>query len=98
MDQQQAWRESRKQYPGSRSLRCIWYCGLINGRIRNAVRLGETRVSIDYPPKHYVTEHRELFLKLYAALGYRVSFEPDFRYIRPTKWTFTIDWNQEEKI
>ena len=97
MDQNQALAESRKKHPGSRSLRCIWHCGVINGRIRASAKLGETSVQIDFPPKHYVTLHRDLFLKLYAGQGYRVSFEPDFQYIQPTKWTFTIRWDQPEE-
>ena len=92
MDQQEALRGSRRNHPGSRSLRCIWHCGVINGKIRAAAKLGETSLRIDYPPKHYVVAHRDLFMSLYAAQGYQVSFDPDYHYIRPSKWTFTISW------
>ena len=30
MDRQQANEESKRDNPGIRSLRCIWYCGKIN--------------------------------------------------------------------
>ena len=46
MDRQQANEQSRKSGRGSRSLRCIWYCGKINEEIRKAVRLGEKSVII----------------------------------------------------
>ena len=36
MDRQQANEESKRRNPGSRSLRCIWYCGKINEEIRKA--------------------------------------------------------------
>ena len=39
MDRQQANEESKRSNPGSRSLRCIWYCGKINEEIRKAVKL-----------------------------------------------------------
>ncbi len=94
MDQQEALAESRRDHPGSRSLRCIWHCGLINGKIREAARLGETSLALDFPPKHYVVAHRDLFMKLYADQGYRVRFDPDYRYIQPSKWTFTLSWDQ----
>ena len=98
MDREDAYRESERRHPGSRSLRCIWHCGIINGKIRSAAKLGEKQVNLDFPPKHYVAQHRDLFLKLYEGQGYRVSFEPDFHYIRPTKWTLSIDWNQPAKV
>ena len=53
MDRQQANEESKRKNPGSRSLRCIWYCGKINEEIRRAVKLGEKSVKIAFPPKHY---------------------------------------------
>ena len=92
MDREQAQAESRKKYPGSRSLRCIWYCGLINGEIRKAARLGETEVRLVYPRDHYVALHRELFQRLYEEEGYTVSFMPDYLRIRPSKWTLEIRW------
>lgn len=98
MNQQEAYQESRQSHPGSRSLRCIWYCGIINGKIKAAARLGETKLRLDYPPKHYVVAHKELFMKLYADQGYRVQFEPDYRYIQPSKWTFTLSWDQKEPL
>ena len=61
MDRRQANEESRKPHPGSRSLRCVWYCGLINEQIRKAARLGEKSLEIRFPPKHYVVLHRDIF-------------------------------------
>ena len=98
MDYDEAVRESERRHPGSRSLRCIRYCGVINGKIREAARLGEKQVKLDFPPKHYVARHRELFIRLYEGQGYHVSFDPDFRYIQPTRWTLTISWNQPSQI
>ena len=98
MDRDEAYRESEKQHPGSRSLRCIWYCGVINGKIRGAAKLGEKSVKLDFPPKHYVAEHRELFIRLYEGQGYRVRFEPNYRHIRPTKWTLEISWDQNTEL
>ena len=95
MDSRQAYEESIKKAPGSRSPRCLWHCGLINGEIKKAAKLGETKVSIDFPPKHYAARHRELFKSLYENQGYRVTFEPDYKYIQPSKWTLTIDWSAE---
>ena len=95
MDRQQANEESRKPDPGSRSLRFIWYCGRINEEIRKSVKLGEKCVKIAFPPKHYVVQHRELFKELYFNQGYDVSFEPNFKYIQPSEWYFTLDWEDE---
>jgi len=95
MDREDAVRESERSHPGSRSLRCIWYCGVINGKIREAARLGEKQVRLDFPPKHYVARHRDLFVRLYEAQGFRVSFDPDYQYIRPSKWTLSIRWGDE---
>ena len=92
MDCETARKESLKLPPGSRSLRCIWYCGLINGEIRKATRMGEMETEITYKPDHYVVRHRETFLELYRNEGYQVSFEPDFKRIQPTKWFFRIQW------
>ena len=95
MDQQQAYEASHKKHPGSRSLRCIWHCGKINDRIKAATKLGEMSVAIDFPRGHYVAEHRETFIRLYENQGYRVTFEPDYQYIQPTKWTLKLDWSAE---
>ena len=92
MDQKEALEESRKKNPGSRSLRCIWHCGKINEKIRQATRLGETRTEIVFPRGHYVTEHMDVFRKLYENQGYRVSFTPDYQYIRATQWTMLLEW------
>ena len=48
MDRDQAYEESRRNPPGSRSLRCIWYCGKINEEIRKAARLGETSLELRF--------------------------------------------------
>ena len=92
MDRETAREESRKRPPGSRSLKCIWYCGIINGEIKKATKMGEMKLEIVYPPKHYVVLHRETFMMLYRNEGYRVSFEPNFKHIQPTEWRFTISW------
>ena len=96
MDRQQANEESKRKNPGSRSLRCIWYCGKINEEIRRAVKLGEKSVKIAFPPKHYVVQHRELFQELYLNQGFNVSFEPNFKYIQPSEWYFTLGWEDEK--
>ena len=95
MNQKEAWEQSREPHPGSRSLRCVWYCGLINGKIRQAARLGEKELRLVFPPKHYVVQHRQLFCALYENQGFRAAFTPNFFYIQPTEWTFTIDWNED---
>jgi len=95
MDRQQAAEESERKNPGSRSLRCIWYCGRINDEIRKAVKLGEKSVKIAFPPKHFVVLHRDLFTELYLKQGFDVSFDPNFRYIQPTEWYFTLGWADE---
>ena len=95
MDRRQANEESRKPHPGSRSLRCVWYCGLINEQIRKAARLGEKSLEIRFPPKHYVVLHRDIFREIYLNQGYDVRFAPNFEYIQPTEWIFTIGWGDE---
>ena len=78
MDRQQANEQSRKSGRGSRSLRCIWYCGKINEEIRKAVRLGEKSVKIVFPPQHYVVQHRELFQEIFIRTkNKRETKEPD---------------------
>ena len=96
MNQKEAWEQSREPHPGSRSLRCVWYCGLINGKIRQAARLGEKELKLVFPPKHYVVQHRELFQELYLNQGFDVSFEPNFKYIQPSEWYFTLGWEDEK--
>ena len=95
MDREQANAESRRKNPGSRSLRCIWYCGRINEEIRKAVKLGEKSVKLAFPPKHYVVQHRKTFQQIYQSQGFDVSFEPNFQYIQPSEWYFTIGWEDE---
>ena len=97
MDRQQASEESRRSHPGSRSLRCIWYCGLINGEIRKAARMGEKSLEMRFPPNHYVVRHREAFRGIYLNQGFDVGFAPNFQYIQPTEWIFTISWEDESK-
>lgn len=96
MDREQANAESSRQNPGSRSLRCVWYCGRINDEIRKAVKLGEKSVKLAFPPKHYVVQHRETFRHIYQNQGFDVSFEPNFQYIQPSEWYFTIGWEDQE--
>ena len=96
MDRQQAYEESKRKNPGSRSIRCIWYCGRINEQIRNAVKLGEKSVKIAFPPKHYVVQHRELFREIYLNQGFDAGFTPNFQYIQPTEWYFTLGWDDEK--
>ena len=96
MDRQQANEESRRGKPGSRSLKCIWYCGRINEEIRKAARLGEKTLELCFPPKHYVVQHRDVFREIYLNQGYDVSFEPNFRYIQPSEWIFTLSWKDED--
>ena len=91
MDRQQANEESKRKNPGSRSLRCIWYCGKINEEIRRAVKLGEKSVKIAF-----LVQHRELFQELYLNQGFDVSFEPNFKYIQPSEWYFTLGWEDEK--
>ena len=95
MDREQAYVESRRNPPGSRSLRCIWYCGKINEEIRKAARLGETRLELRFPPKHYVVLHRDIFKEIYLNQGYDVSIAPNFQYIQPSEWIFTLNWQPE---
>ena len=95
MDREQAYEESRRNPPGSRSLRCIWYCGRINEEIRKAARLGETGLELRFPPKHYVVMHRDVFREIYLNQGYDVSFAPNFQYIQPSEWIFTLNWKPE---
>ena len=97
MDRQQANEESKKYQPGSRSLRCIWYCGLINDAVRKAVRLGEKSLELRFPPKHYVVQHRDVFREIYLNQGFDVGIAPNFQYIQPTEWVFTLNWGEEEK-
>ncbi|MBO4471772.1 MAG: hypothetical protein J5841_08460, partial [Clostridia bacterium] len=87
---------SRKSGRGSRSLRCIWYCGKINEEIRKAVKLGEKSVKIVFPPQHYVVQHRELFQEIYLNQGFDVEFAPNFQYIQPSEWYFTLGWEDEK--
>ena len=95
MNRDEAFEQSKKALPGSRSLRCIWYCGRINDEIRKAAKLGETRLEMVYPPKHYVVVHRDLFRELYQAEGYDVAFKPNFEYIQPTEWRMILSWEKE---
>lgn len=97
MDREQAYEESRRNPPGSRSLRCIWYCGRINEEIRKAARLGETGLELRFPPKHYVVMHRDVFREIYLNQGYDVSFAPNFQYIQPSEWIFTLNWEPGTK-
>lgn len=92
MDRQQANEESKKALPGSRSLRCIWYCGRINEEIRKAVRLGEKKLELRFPPNHYVVQHRDTFREIYLRQGFDVGFSPNFQYIQPTEWKMVIGW------
>ena len=78
MDRQQANEESKRKNPGSRSLRCIWYCGRINEEIRKAVKLGEKKLELRFPPKHYVVQHREVFREIYLEQGFDVGIAPNF--------------------
>ena len=96
MDRQQANEESRRNPPGSRSLRCIWYCGRINGEIRKAARMGEKNLEMRFPPEHFVVRHREIFREIYLKQGFDVRFAPNFQYIRPTEWVFTLGWEDEK--
>ena len=89
-------RNPLRKNPGSRSLRCVWYCGRINEEIRKAVKLGEKSVKIAFPPKHYVVQHRELFQELYLNQGFDVCFEPNFKYIQPSEWYFTLGWEDDK--
>jgi len=95
MDRKQADELSRREHPGSRSLRCLWHCGLISGEIRRAAKLGATSVTLSFPPKHYVARHREAFREIFLSQGFDVSFEPNFKYIRPTEWIMTIGWKED---
>ena len=70
--------------------------GKINEEIRKAVKLGEKSVKIVFPPQHYVVQHRELFREIYLDQGFDVEFSPNFRYIRPTEWYFTLGWEDEK--
>ena len=97
MDRQQANEESKRINPGSRSLRCIWYCGKINEEIRKAAKLGEKSLKIVFPPKHYVVQHRTLFQEIYLKQGFDVGFAPNFQYIQPTEWIFTLSWDDEKE-
>lgn len=94
MNRDEALEQSKKPQPGSRSLRCIWYCGWINNEIRKAAKLGETRVEICFPPRHYVILHRDLFRELYLAQGFDVGFQPNFEYIQPTEWKMVLSWEE----
>ena len=96
MDRQQANEESKRSGRGSRSLRCIWYCGKINEEIRKAVKLGEKSVKIVFLFLYYVVQHRELFREIYLDQGFDVEFSPNFQYIRPTEWYFTLGWEDEK--
>ena len=95
MNRDEAFEQSQKAPPGSRSLRCVWYCGRINDEIRKATRRGETRTEIVFPPRHYVVLHRDLFRDLYLAQGFDVGFQPNFEYIQPTEWRMVISWEKE---
>ena len=95
MDRQQANEESKKNAPGSRSLRCIWYCGRINEEIRKAARLGEKTLEMRFPPNHYVVQHRDIFREIYLGQGYDVGIAPNFQYIQPTEWIFKLSWQDE---
>ena len=96
MDRQRANEQSKRSGRGNRSLRCIWYCGCINEEIRKAVKLGEKSVQIVFQPSHYVVQHRELFQELYLNQGFDVEFKPNFQYIKPTEWTFSLSWEDEK--
>ena len=96
MDREQANEQSKKSGRGSRSLRCIWYCGKINEEIRKAVKLGEKSVKIVFPPHHYVVQHRELFQEIYLNQGFDVEFAPNFQYIQPSEWYLTLGWEDEK--
>ena len=53
-------------------------------------------MQIVFPPKHYVVQHRDLFRDLYLNQGFDVSFEPNFQYIQPSEWYFTLSWEDEK--
>ncbi len=97
MDRQQANEESKRKNPGSRSLRCIWYCGRINEEVRRAVKLGEKKLEMRFPPRHYVVQHRESCRVIYLNQGFDVGFAPNFQYIQPTEWIFTLGWDDEKE-
>ena len=97
MNRQQANEESKKSNPGSRSLRCIWYCGKMNEEIRKAAKLGEKKLELRFSPKHYVVQHREAFREIYLNQGFDVRFAPNFQYIQPTEWIMTIVWGDQGK-
>lgn len=81
-----------------RSVRFIWYCGLINEKIKKATESGEYSVQITYPPDHYVVRYHRLFSKIYEEHGYQVSFRPDYMYIKATKWILTIGWQDTPAV
>ena len=95
MDRQQANQESKNPDPGCRSLRFIWYCGRINEEIRKAVKLGEKQLELRLPTKHYIVQHRDAFRNVYLNQGYDVGIVPNFKYIQPTEWIFTLGWDDE---
>lgn len=95
MDRQQANEASKRTNPGSRSLRCIWYCGKINEEIRKAAKLGEKSVKIVFSPQHYVVRHKDLFQEIYLSQGFDVSFVSNYQYIQPSEWYFTLGWEDE---
>ena len=60
------------------------------------MKLGEKSVKIVFPPQHYVVQHRELFQEIYLNQGFDVEFSPNFQYIQPSEWYFTLGWEDEK--
>jgi hypothetical protein len=40
-------------------------------------------------------QHKETFQEIYLNQGFDVSFEPNFQYIQPSEWYFTLSWEDE---
>ncbi len=75
-----------------KSIKCVWYCGLINEKIKKATEDGKYSITICYSPDHYVVKHHEIIQRIYENNGYNVSFKPDYMYIKATKWILIINW------
>ena len=91
--------ENRAQTAGRErnGLMETWFCGRINQQIERAVEQGQYETKVRFSARSYVARHQQRFVELYEALGYDVSFRPNYVHIEPSMWDLIIRWDPKEK-
>ena len=74
-----------------------WYCGIINQKINAAAETGQYEAKIRFSAGSYVARHQQRFTDLYEALGYEVTFRPNYVHIEPSMWDMIVRWFPEEE-